>query len=404
MSSQEWSLDDEELMLLEQLCYLDDSVCKLAEIPNISYINKKKTVSKLLKDFTPQSLANLRAQGDQVISGGVMEASEWADIIETIKNNDKLMNLTLVDVKTNSEGKTLALCFTDEKNPDAAIVAFKGTTGYGDWYDNFQGLYETDTKCQKTMLDYINNLPYDSITVVGHSKGGNYAQYVGVLSDKVTSAVAMDGQGFSDKFIKEHLRDILRNSGKVKNYSAGSDFVNQLLYALPGVRQIYVEGNGITSVGQNHSPNSLLSVNTETGEISVTVLEDGASEGMSIIRDLTTFIEVAATEEDKQKIANLLGDFTGNILAEGENETAIKNLLSDEEALTTLAAYILKYMDTYDVKAEDINALLESLGVDSKKGRMGELLQVLLDFVKKELSDGAPDAIISDTRTRLVLR
>jgi hypothetical protein len=95
-----------------------------------------------------------------------------------------------------------------------------------------------------------------------------------------------------------------------------------LLYALPGVRQIYVEGNGITSVGQNHSPNSLLSVNTETGEISVTVLEDGASEGMSIIRDLTTFIEVAATEEDKQKIANLLGDFTGNILAEADNETA----------------------------------------------------------------------------------
>jgi uncharacterized protein YukE len=33
--------------------------------------------------------------------------------------------------------------------------------------------------------------------------------------------------------------------------------------------------------------------------------------------------------------------------------------------------------------------------VDSKKGLIGELLQVLLDFVKKELSDGAPDAIIS---------
>lgn len=37
---------------------------------------------------------------------------------------------------------------------------------------------------------------YDSITVTGHSKGGNKAQYVTVLSDKVDRCISMDGQGF----------------------------------------------------------------------------------------------------------------------------------------------------------------------------------------------------------------
>jgi len=65
-----------------------------------------------------------------------------------------------------------------------------------DWFDNFLGLFMTDTKRQQEMLEYINSLPYDFITLVGHSKGGNYAQYIAALCDKVVYSVSMDGQGF----------------------------------------------------------------------------------------------------------------------------------------------------------------------------------------------------------------
>jgi hypothetical protein len=111
MSRENKEISEEELMLLEQLCYLDTEVCTSAGLgkdKTIVYSDcTSDTVSSILQDIDKEAIANLRAQGDQVISGGEIEASEWADIIETIKNNDKLMNLTLVDVKTNSEGKTL---------------------------------------------------------------------------------------------------------------------------------------------------------------------------------------------------------------------------------------------------------------------------------------------------------
>lgn len=71
-------LTDEELMLLEQLCYLDEEVCTEAGVKNIIYSNYKKTsVGEILEDFNAEKLANLRALDNKVISGGVMEASEW---------------------------------------------------------------------------------------------------------------------------------------------------------------------------------------------------------------------------------------------------------------------------------------------------------------------------------------
>ena len=64
--------------------------------------------------------------------------------------------------------------------------------------------YGTPESCS----DYIENLPYDSITVAGHSKGGNKAQYVTVLSDKVDRCISMDGQGFSQEFIDKYYAEI----------------------------------------------------------------------------------------------------------------------------------------------------------------------------------------------------
>jgi len=133
---------------------------------------------------------------------------------------------------------------------------------------------------------------------------------------------------------------------------------------MPGAQQIYVEGNGITSVAQNHSPNSLLSVDGEKGEASITVLPDGAPESMSMIRDLSTFIMETASEGDRQKISNLLGNFAGKALGNQDVQGGVKDLLSDEDGLATLLAYILKYMDTYEVDAADINELLRTLGIN----------------------------------------
>lgn len=50
-------------------------------------------------------------------------------------------------------------------DPEHAVVVFRGTSGKDEWIDNAIGLGVSDTERQKAALDYIENLPYDSITV-----------------------------------------------------------------------------------------------------------------------------------------------------------------------------------------------------------------------------------------------
>src|SRR5699024_6249914 len=129
---------------------------------------------------------------------------KWAAIIRQIKNDADLYSLDIVD----KDDSVPALCFNDPDDPGHAVVVFRGTSGKDEWIDNAIGLGVSDTERQKAALDYIENLPYDNITVAGHSKGGNKAQYVTVLSDKVDRCISMDGQGFSQEFIDKYYAEI----------------------------------------------------------------------------------------------------------------------------------------------------------------------------------------------------
>ena len=46
------------------------------------------------------------------------------------------------------------------------------------------------------------------LTVSGHSKGGNRAQYVKILTDQVDRCVSFDGQGFSSEFLELYAEEI----------------------------------------------------------------------------------------------------------------------------------------------------------------------------------------------------
>ena len=124
----------------------------------------------------------------------------------------------------NKDDSVPAICFNDPDDPEHAVVVFRGTSGKDEWIDNAIGLGVSDTERQKAALDYIENLPYDSITVAGHSKGGNKAQYVTVLSDKVDRCISMDGQGFSQEFIDKYYAEIQKKGHCIKNYYLEGDF------------------------------------------------------------------------------------------------------------------------------------------------------------------------------------
>ena len=94
------NIQDNEICMLEQLCYLDTSVIKKAtgvEIlqeelsQKISKIKEKNgTVEQLLESlgFDDTALAKLEALGDKEVGGSCISGKEWADIIRYIKADE----------------------------------------------------------------------------------------------------------------------------------------------------------------------------------------------------------------------------------------------------------------------------------------------------------------------------
>ncbi len=192
------TLTDNELCMIEQLCYLNKDVAEAAGISGFTGVkaeagHKGMSIAEILEPFDENALNKLEALGDKELDGACASGKEWAEIIRYLKSSERISSLALSETMVNSNGTTLALCFTESANSDSAIVAFKGTSGGDEWIDNVEGLNTSDTQCQKEALDFIESLRFSDITVTGHSKGGNKAMYVAITSDKVTRCVAYDG-------------------------------------------------------------------------------------------------------------------------------------------------------------------------------------------------------------------
>ena len=409
-------LTDEQIMLLEQLTYLEDKVAREADV----VLGPYDSVESLLRQFDEDALAELEGSNEQF--EGRISGKQWAAIIRQIQNDPELYSLDIA----GKDDSVQAICFTDPNDSDSALVAFKGSTGQKEWQDNGSGLGLSDTQKQKEALEYIENLSYDSITVTGHSKGGNKAQYVTVLSDKVDRCISMDGQGFSQEFLDKYYAEIEKKGGCIKNYFLDGDFVSILLFPVPGSDQICIEGDDSIVLEKNHVPSSFYRYyQDEDGHWHI--LENGSGdpalvsgtreEVMVYLHELTVFLLNVMPEEDKRKA----GDYIGNILAilmDGKdlkledktyNKSNIKEyLLSDKEMLTKLLAYFIKYVETYNLTDEEIRSLAEVLGLDevlavieggmtADNKTLGKVISDaggLLNLIINQIRDGKEDPVI----------
>ena len=139
-----------------------------------------------------------------------MSEEEWNVLLTTIENDEQLCKYTMCNYRNDEIGsETYNFCaatFTNPENPSDINVIFRGTNGdLNEWTDNGAGGYSADTEYQREAATYIKDI-YDEyeypITVSGHSKGGNLAMYTAIMTDCVDRCVAVDGQGFSEEFIK----------------------------------------------------------------------------------------------------------------------------------------------------------------------------------------------------------
>lgn len=182
-----------------------------------------------------------------------------------VNNNPTLANSKISNITHSKSGLTACSFIKSDGN---ISVVFKGT-GDGEWIDNGEGLsgipeenlyitygipkiiakdYATDQQVEA--LNWFNGIAAKNvwneqrnITVSGHSKGGNKAQFITVHSDLVDECYSFDGQGFSPEAItalkKQYGRKYLSRRQKINSISADNDYVNVLGERLATVNHIY---------------------------------------------------------------------------------------------------------------------------------------------------------------------
>lgn len=214
------NLTYEELILLDNLIYLQWDAEKDEELINI--------IDSILYNEELDELIDNMGKGNCTIK---LPKSEWVNILEQIKSKRNLKELKIKNIYNYKDGMRVA-CFIDGENN--ATVVFRGTATIEEWDDNGQGAYEYDTLEQINALNYINSLEFDNITVTGHSKGGNKAQYVAVLSSKVIKCISVNGQGFSNEFINKYKEEIYKNKSKIICINSKYDYVNCLFNSIEG--------------------------------------------------------------------------------------------------------------------------------------------------------------------------
>ena len=205
-----------------------------------------------------------------------MIKSQWVELLESFLNNKEneafLKDYTIQNYETNDtdENGLRACCFVKESNGNVedVVAVFRGTSGGNEWKDDLMMANAVSSEIMDDAAIYIKNLPKEygnNITVTGHSKGGNKAQYVTIVTDRIGRCVSFDGQGFSKEFLEFYSARIEERKSIITSISAEYDFVNSLLFPIAGDIK-YIKAELDKELGLNHCPNKVFNSNGELNE------------------------------------------------------------------------------------------------------------------------------------------
>jgi len=300
-----------------------------------------------------------------------MSLDEWDDIRIKIESDQELLSLKIQNLYYDSVTGEQNICLVDTTTNDAYAI-YRGTGG-GEWLDDFEGGYLPDTKQQQKALLWLDSLPkFHSLTVSGHSKGANKAQYVTYLADKVDNCVSFDGQGFSAEFIEKYWAEIRLNKDKITAYALKSDFVNILLYYIDlGQKRIYIKANPsyVDHFVENHSPNALLTkINIKgTNFDFILVKADHQNSTMKYLHEFTIYIMNAAPISEKKLMLDYLGNCVATFFESGSNtDKALEYATKTEhlEGLILVVSYMIKYAQVSGLDGKTVTNMLATFHIN----------------------------------------
>ena len=262
-------------------------------------------------------------------------------ILENILMDEHLRGMSILRPECEAWGAGYC-AFVD--GDEEIVVAFRGTTTGAEWYDNFAAANQSDGAHQTAALAYLEGFDlseFETVTVTGHSKGGNKAMYCAVVGDGVDRCVSFDGQGFSDAFMEKYAYRIAERWNEIENHCAGGDYINILLNGI-GNSFYYQTFNPTGNFFLNHE---LTAMCDEEGNMHPGVQEPE-------LERLDAFVNSffrSLSEDQKELTLDLLGRMMALILkgdtavAGASDLTALLNQRKYRKALTNLLAYFIQY-------------------------------------------------------------
>ena len=355
------------------------------------------TISEILDEYRLDDGSFSEESVSAAGIGGGMSGNEIVTLFnsldEEIAENPSFGELSASRIL--EERDVRAVCYTNAKDEEP-VVAFRGTGGTKEaWSDNFEGEFESETRIQKIAGDFVRYecASYDNITVTGHSKGGNMAQFVTVTCpDRIEKCVSYDGQGFGEDFLKKYRTQIETAAPKIKSICAYNDFVNILLTCVAG-EVVYV--NNKEGAAYAHSSISLLTENEYDGKGDfVSVRSHGiVSKGLENVSKGLEFILKPFSEEDKEIMADVMGSaVTQAFTISGESAPQMAVGL----AVGTVADFFYKRMDeSQKVSLGNGNICVEETGIDwnglSRYAQMIKGLNLRVGKIRSRIEEMSED-------------
>lgn len=287
----------------------------------IEQFESKKYTNKLIGKSVYDFAINYEYFSKYPYFPAEINEEEFYSLIESIKVEKNIFEnvyfLNIENSLTGNKNCTENLVNMTLKYKNNLVFVFKGTSGTYEWVDNVRGTYVADTKRQVKALQYFDKMyklyadSVDKIYITGHSKGGNKAQYIGVLrgqDPKIKHIYSFDGQGFSDLFFDKYKELIQKNKKKITSISNENDFVNILMKLAVG-NKIYIKSK--TTKGKDkdkiaqmthlfggwHSPYSMLILKDNKLHINE---ETNQSEVMKTVGDLFRYYSKKMSFEDNR--------------------------------------------------------------------------------------------------------
>ena len=273
------------------------------------------------------------------------EADDGAEkervILKNILADERLQAMSILNPACEAWGA--GYCTFADGDAEA-VVAFRGTTTGAEWYDNFAAANLADSAHQTAAAAYLEGLDlsgYETVTVTGHSKGGNKAMYCAVGDDAVDRCVSFDGQGFSDAFMEKYAYRIAERWDRIENHCAGGDYINILLNGI-GNSVYYETYNPSGNFFLNHD---LTAMCDEEGN-----MHPGAQEPE--LERLDAFINSffrSLSEDQKEATLDLLGRMLALVLkgdtavAGASDLLALLNQRQYRKPISGFLAYLIRY-------------------------------------------------------------